>query len=156
MDARFVTLDDPMLGQRFYHELHFFCSECGDPFLDPSKSSAPGAGGTDDGETDPFVIHKGHPYCEKCHLRLHKPRCKKCTLPIPDVAVAAMGAKWHRECFVCAVSVACGQMAAETDLSSHADATFRMECSFQRTGWPFAPSAGNSQRSGSSYSPIMK
>lgn len=97
-----------MLGQRFYHELHFFCSECGDPFLDPSKSSAPGtefAGPRqDDGETSDFVIHKGHPYCERCHLRLHKPKCKGCKQPIPDVALTALGSQWHAECFVCDVS----------------------------------------------------
>ncbi|WWD16796.1 hypothetical protein CI109_101228 [Kwoniella shandongensis] len=127
VDSRFVTLNDPVLGQRYYHELHFFCSECGDPFLDPSQSSAPGteqshphqhqtepkpsSGSgftnegegeeTDEGETNAFVIHKGHPYCEKCHLRLHKPKCKGCHLPIPDMAINAMGAKWHKECFVC-------------------------------------------------------
>lgn len=98
-----MTLEDENLGQRYYHELHFFCSECGDPFLDPSKSSAPGGLAQGD-ETNPFVIHKGHPYCERCHLRLHKPKCKKCTQPIPDVAVSAMGAKWHANCFVCDVS----------------------------------------------------
>ncbi|TXT11002.1 hypothetical protein VHUM_01753 [Vanrija humicola] len=105
VDPRFITLDDDVLGQRFYHELHFFCSECGDPFLDPSKSSAPGtefAGPRqDDGETSDFVIHKGHPYCERCHLRLHKPKCRGCKQPIPDVALTALGSKWHAECFVC-------------------------------------------------------
>ncbi|KAL1410120.1 hypothetical protein Q8F55_004123 [Vanrija albida] len=104
VDPRFITLDDDVLGQRFYHELHFFCSECGDPFLDPSKSSAPGtefAPRQDDGETSDFVIHKGHPYCERCHLRLHKPKCKGCKKPIPDVALTALGSQWHAECFVC-------------------------------------------------------
>ncbi|WWC68935.1 uncharacterized protein I206_102871 [Kwoniella pini CBS 10737] len=108
VDARFVTLNDPILGQRYYHELHFFCSECGDPFLDPSKSSAPGTEKSRDkgdeeeeNETSAFVIQKGHPYCEKCHLKLHKPKCKSCNLPIPDLAINAMGAKWHKECFIC-------------------------------------------------------
>ncbi|WVN90514.1 uncharacterized protein L203_105750 [Cryptococcus depauperatus CBS 7841] len=107
VESRFITLNDDILGQRYYHELHFFCSECGDPFLDPSKSSAPGTekerGGAEeeDGETNDFVIHKGHPYCESCHLRLHKPKCKACAKPIPDIAINAMGAKWHKECFVC-------------------------------------------------------
>lgn len=113
VDPRFITLNDAELGQRFYHELHFFCSECGDPFLDPSKSSAPGTeraeaarhGRLDDDdevdETNAFVIHKGHPYCERCHLKLHKPKCKACKQPIPDIAVGALGGKWHRECFVC-------------------------------------------------------
>ncbi|QRV90859.1 paxillin [Ceratobasidium sp. AG-Ba] len=41
VDERFIALDDPALGgQRYYHELHFFCAECGDPFLDPNASSA--------------------------------------------------------------------------------------------------------------------
>ncbi|KLT38307.1 LIM-domain-containing protein [Cutaneotrichosporon oleaginosum] len=103
VDARFITLDNE-LGVRYYHELHFFCSECGDPFLDPSKSSAAGTEHNAEGadETSDFVIHKGHPYCERCHVRLHKPRCKACRAPIPDVAVSAMGAKWHTGCFVCA------------------------------------------------------
>ncbi|WVQ77819.1 hypothetical protein IAR50_007509 [Cryptococcus sp. DSM 104548] len=110
VEPRFITLNDDVLGQRYYHELHFFCSECGDPFLDPSKSSAPGtekarANGTDDGgddgETSDFVIHKGHPYCENCHVRLHKPKCKGCRKPIRDMAVGALGGKWHKECFVC-------------------------------------------------------
>lgn len=104
VDSRFITLNDEILGERYYHELHFFCSECGDPFLDPSKSSAAGtefARGEEEGETNAFVIHKGHPYCERCHLRLHKPKCRACKLPIPDVAVSAMGTKWHKECFVC-------------------------------------------------------
>ena len=106
MDSRFVTLNDPVLGERYYHELHFFCSECGDPFLDPSKSSAPGTeglGNDEESETNPFVIQRGHPYCERCHVRLHKPKCKACKQPIPDVAVQAMGVKWHQECFVCSV-----------------------------------------------------
>lgn len=108
MEPRFITLDDPILGQRFYHELHFFCSECGDPFLDPSRSSAPGTERTrstdaEEEETNAFVIQKGHPYCERCHLRLHKPKCKGCRKPIPDMAVEAMGGKWHQECFVCEV-----------------------------------------------------
>ncbi|ODO08407.1 hypothetical protein L198_00137 [Cryptococcus wingfieldii CBS 7118] len=109
VEPRFITLNDDVLGQRYYHELHFFCSECGDPFLDPSKSSAPGtekarANGDDegdDGETSDFVIHKGHPYCENCHVRLHKPKCKGCRKPIRDMAVGALGGKWHKECFVC-------------------------------------------------------
>ncbi|GMK58138.1 hypothetical protein CspeluHIS016_0501700 [Cutaneotrichosporon spelunceum] len=115
VDARFITLDNE-LGVRYYHELHFFCSECGEPFLHPSKSSAAGTERQHEGEgegedeeedgerdeTSDFVVHKGHPYCEACHVRLHKPRCKACRTPIPDVAVNAMGAKWHTGCFVCA------------------------------------------------------
>lgn len=114
VDPRFVTLDLPELGRRYYHELHFFCGECGDPFLDPSKSSAPGTKrarqkatndeSEDEDETNNFVFHKGHPFCERCHLRLHKPKCRACKQPIPEIALSAMGAQWHKECFVCTVS----------------------------------------------------
>jgi paxillin len=108
VDDRFITLNDPSLGERYYHELHFFCSECGDPFLDPSRSSAPGnklLQQDDEGETNPFVIHKGHPYCERCHMRLHKPKCKACKQPIPDFAIDALGSKWHKDCFLCSVGI---------------------------------------------------
>ena len=46
IDEQFISLDDPTLGKRTYHTQHFFCSECGDPFLDPS---APLAGGDANG-----------------------------------------------------------------------------------------------------------
>lgn len=38
MEEHFITLDDPGLGgKRMYHEQHFFCAECGDPFLTPKQ-----------------------------------------------------------------------------------------------------------------------
>lgn len=38
MEEHFITLDDPGLGgTRMYHEQHFFCAECGDPFLAPKQ-----------------------------------------------------------------------------------------------------------------------
>ncbi|EJC99256.1 uncharacterized protein FOMMEDRAFT_170574 [Fomitiporia mediterranea MF3/22] len=84
IDERFITLDDPALGKRTYHEQHFFCAECGDPFLAPSpaksysKRSGPneinikGDGAFDvaldeDGEEVGFTVFRGHPYCEACH-----------------------------------------------------------------------------------------
>jgi paxillin len=116
VDSRFVTINDPTLGQRYYHELHFFCAECGDPFLEPSKSSAAGteflrstdtSSSVDEEEdqTKEFVIHGKYAFCEECHVKLHKPKCKGCRKPIRDVAVGALGGKWHRECFTCTVSV---------------------------------------------------
>jgi len=39
VEERFISLDDPALGKRTYHEQHFFCAECGDPFLTPTSSS---------------------------------------------------------------------------------------------------------------------
>lgn len=125
VDERFITLDDPELGKRTYHEQHFFCSECGDPFLNPKHhgagagTSAGGSGGggggggltfTGDGafEDDDvgFTVHNGYPYCEACHVRLRSPKCKRCRRPIRagDEAVEALGGKWCWGCFVCAVS----------------------------------------------------
>lgn len=136
VDDRFITLNDPILGGRYYHELHFFCSECGDPFLDPSKSSAPGtkiSEQDDEGETNPFVIQKGHPYCERCHVRLHKPKCKGCRQPIPDFAVDALGAKWHKECFVCSVSLLFEQPEAD---GQRCNMTFANDRFFPNAGEP--------------------
>lgn len=112
MDSRFITIDDAALGQRYYHELHFFCGECGDPFLDPSKSSAAGNefntvtgdGQEPDDLTKEFVINGKHAFCVECDVKLHKPKCAGCRKPIRDAAVGALGAKWHSECFCCTVS----------------------------------------------------
>ncbi|CUA77552.1 Paxillin [Gallus gallus] [Rhizoctonia solani] len=122
VDERFIALDDPALGgQRYYHELHFFCAECGDPFLDPSASSAapPAARGQIFGEGDRdddvgFTVFNGHPYCESCHVRLRMPRCGSssksgrpgppgvgCGKPIREEAIEALGRKWHWKCFTC-------------------------------------------------------
>lgn len=110
IDERFITLDDPALGKRMYHEQHFFCAECGDPFLAPT---IPGKQNTDDeasvvAQDDDvgFTVYKGHPYCEACHVRLRYPKCKRCKKSIRDgmQAVEALGGKWCWECFLCAVS----------------------------------------------------
>ncbi|KAG8747224.1 hypothetical protein FRC10_001840 [Ceratobasidium sp. 414] len=122
VDERFIALDDPALGgQRYYHELHFFCAECGDPFLDPNSSSAapPAARGQVFGEGDGdddvgFTVFNGHAYCEPCHVRLRMPRCGTssksgrpgppgvgCGRPIREEAIEALGRKWHWKCFTC-------------------------------------------------------
>ena len=105
IDSRFITLDDPALGgSRTYHEQHFFCAECGDPFLAPRLENATEINGVDDDVG--FTVYRGHPYCEPCHVRLRMPKCKKCSKSIRhwERAVEALGGKWCWTCFVCAVS----------------------------------------------------
>ena len=108
-DERFITLDDHELGPRTYHEQHFFCAECGDPFLPPASlglgnRSFAGDGAFEDADVG-FTVYKGHPYCENCHVRLRMPKCKRCKKSIRDGtrAVEALGGKWCWECFVCTV-----------------------------------------------------
>ncbi|KAG9040612.1 hypothetical protein FS837_000410 [Tulasnella sp. UAMH 9824] len=108
-DERFITVNDPGLDggdTRYYHELHFFCAECGDPFLHPSASSAAPKGQkprpheahhNDLG----YTVYRGHAYCEACHVRLRMPKCTGCKKSIRDEVVEALGGKWHFHCFVC-------------------------------------------------------
>ncbi|EPS97093.1 glucocorticoid receptor-like protein [Fomitopsis schrenkii] len=131
IDERFITLDDPELGKRTYHQQHFFCAECGDPFLDPKGSGRPAGGQTFSGDGDfsggedgvGFTVYRGHPYCEECHVRLRLPKCKKCKKPIRDGtrAVEALGGKYCWECFTCA----------------GCDQPFENPSFFQRDGMPF-------------------
>ncbi|TFK88483.1 hypothetical protein K466DRAFT_585520 [Polyporus arcularius HHB13444] len=130
VDERFITLDDPELGKRTYHEQHFFCAECGDPFLPPSIPGAPSRTFAGDGaftasadDDVGFTVYKGHPYCEACHVRLRMPKCKKCKKSIRDgmQAVEALGGKWCWECFTCA----------------SCDQPFENPAFFQRDGKPF-------------------
>jgi hypothetical protein len=69
-----------------WHVGHFFCGECGDPF---------------DSNT-PFVERDGHAYCVRCHTRRTSARCRACKKQILDeMAVEALGGRWHETCFVC-------------------------------------------------------
>lgn len=71
---------------RYYHQDHFFCAECGDPFTSES----------------PFVEHNSYPYCVSCHTRRTSARCRACKSPIlNEMTVEALGGKWHEACFVC-------------------------------------------------------
>ncbi|PWN18870.1 hypothetical protein BCV69DRAFT_65366 [Microstroma glucosiphilum] len=98
-------------GVRYYHDLHFFCANCGDPFIDPKVASS--TSGSERGKIQvdeagrvlsggkAFVVWKGYPYCESCHHSVHKPSCKACRKPILYDVVTALKGKWHPECFVC-------------------------------------------------------
>lgn len=103
MDESYITIDDPVLGKRQYHELHFFCANCGDPFIDPKAHSHSDA--TDpELAARPFTVHNGHPYCEACDLRLHRPKCSNCKKPISGDVLKALNKDWCEDCFVCTVS----------------------------------------------------
>ena len=112
-DERFVTVTDPGLSGgsiRYYHELHFFCAECGDPFLHPSASSAAPKGQKprlhENQENElGYTVFRGHPYCESCHVRLRMPKCAGCGRSIREEVVEALDRKWHHQCFACTVSV---------------------------------------------------
>lgn len=82
IDERFVTIDDARLGQRSYHELHFFCAGCGDPFFEPRDAPSPGAegalGAPEGGK--PFFVHGAHPYCDAVRLAAD---------PVPHAAAPA-------------------------------------------------------------------
>ncbi|PVF94173.1 hypothetical protein CPB86DRAFT_766198 [Serendipita vermifera] len=109
MEEHFITLDDEALGKRTYHEQHFFCAECGDPFLAPRqvRKTKVLANGllevVDQDDEVGFTVYKGHPYCEACHVRLRMPKCKKCKKSIRpgDQAIEAMNGKWCWNCFTC-------------------------------------------------------
>lgn len=103
-DEDYLTISDPTLlpsvPTRTYHALHFFCASCGDPFVDP-KSLARGREGT---LADPYMVHDGYAYCQRCDVRLWKPKCKGCKKGIGGDWVEAVGGVWHPECFSCVVS----------------------------------------------------
>lgn len=68
-----------------WHQGHFFCAECGDPFEAKSK----------------FVEKDGYAWCVGCYTNRYSGRCKKCKRPVTDTVVKALGGEWHEECFVC-------------------------------------------------------
>ncbi|CAO1623134.1 unnamed protein product [Jaminaea pallidilutea] len=118
VDEQFIAVDDPELvgakghepakpgpSTRFYHDLHFFCAQCGDPFLDPKEMANPyrNGSGAPPASCKPFVVHQGYPYCSGCHESLHLPKCKGCAGPIrpEEEMLTALKAKWHEECLRC-------------------------------------------------------
>lgn len=142
VDERYITVqDEELTGQdgetkeRCYHELHFFCANCGDPFLDPKAAGS--AAGSDPGLMTAdengkvkhggmeFIVHKGYPYCEKCHISLHKPRCKGCKKPIIYDLITALGGKYHPECFTC---TSCAQPFTDTQFFVKDGKPYDEEC----------------------------
>ncbi|KAF8538621.1 hypothetical protein BDD12DRAFT_841680 [Trichophaea hybrida] len=68
-----------------WHQGHFYCAECGDPFDQSSK----------------FVEKDGYAWCVGCYTKRYSGRCKKCKKPVTETVVKALGGEWHEECFCC-------------------------------------------------------
>ncbi|KZV98154.1 hypothetical protein EXIGLDRAFT_746782 [Exidia glandulosa HHB12029] len=96
VEEQYITIEDPSQedGHRFYHEHHFFCAECGDPFIEAKMKTE-----TDEGKE--YTMHNNHAYCQKCHINLRYPKCKKCRKPMAENMIEAFGSRWHWECFTC-------------------------------------------------------
>jgi len=71
-----------------WHQGHFFCAQCGDPF----------------DSTTPFVEKDGYAWCVGCHTNRYSSKCRKCRKPVTELVVKALGSDWHDRCFVCVVS----------------------------------------------------
>jgi hypothetical protein len=79
------------LGRR-YHNGHFFCAECGDPFT----------------SNTPHVESEGYAYCVECagkRTERRAPKCGLCKGPVVGEVVMALGREFHEGCFRCG---ACG------------------------------------------------
>lgn len=76
------------LGGKHYHYGHFFCCECGDPFM----------------QGKPHVELDGYAWCtgcvEKRTLR-RAPKCGLCRKNVVGEVVQALGKEFHAECFRC-------------------------------------------------------
>ena len=71
-----------------WHQGHFFCAQCGDPF----------------DEKTPFVEKDGYAWCVGCHAGRFNGKCKGCRKVIIEQGVQALGGEWHEGCFCCVVS----------------------------------------------------
>ncbi|TKA58061.1 hypothetical protein B0A53_00463 [Rhodotorula sp. CCFEE 5036] len=126
--ADYLPIADPALPPaptyrhssiRYYHPLHFFCAGCGDPFIDPVQYESTRAGpplpsppkqdDAPDLEAKPYFAHDSHPYCDRCDLRIWRPKCPGCRkglreedgfLELPE---EEGGGKWHEGCFKCSL-----------------------------------------------------
>ena len=76
------------LGEH-WHNGHFFCAECGDPF--------------EHGMT--HIEKDGYAWCINCQTKRTErraPKCKMCKTPVIGEYIQALGGEWHEQCFRCA------------------------------------------------------
>ena len=72
------------LGQK-WHPKCFVCAHCSLPFTDGA-----------------FMEHDKKPYHKHCYQELFAESCKSCGKVLDGKYVTANGAKYHKDCFVCA------------------------------------------------------
>ncbi|KAM0791141.1 hypothetical protein ACM66B_005627 [Microbotryomycetes sp. NB124-2] len=105
-EADFIKIEDPLLlpplPVRTYHALHFFCSNCGEPFVDPTLLAK---GKVEHTLSRDYVVEKGWAYCEECHVKLFRPKCRGCRKGVRDewIEVDDGQSVFHPDCFVCEV-----------------------------------------------------
>ena len=71
---------------KIWHTEHFVCSSCRT---------------TDILNREFFPDKENNPYCRKCYLQIHGPRCPACQKPVTSSCVKACNSVWHLEHFVC-------------------------------------------------------
>lgn len=85
----------PILGEHVvalgehWHNGHFFCAECGDPFSH--------------GMT--HIEKDGYAWCINCQTKRTErraPKCRACKTAVIGQYIEALGAEWHDHCFRCA------------------------------------------------------
>lgn len=90
-----------------WHVGHFFCAQCGDVCIAAIECYQT----VTDTFTQPFDADKPYveqdkyAWCVGCHTNRYGPKCKKCRKPVGDVALNALGADWHEDCFCCVVCI---------------------------------------------------
>nr|CAD7432149.1 unnamed protein product [Timema monikensis] len=82
-----------MALNRHWHEEHFRCAKCDKKLVDLS-----------------FFEKEGKPYCQEDYHLLFSPQCHGCKEPITEMAIGALGKKWHQACFTC---LKCSQAVVE-------------------------------------------
>eukprot|EP01113_Clastostelium_recurvatum_P033507 TRINITY_DN442_c0_g1_i1.p1 TRINITY_DN442_c0_g1~~TRINITY_DN442_c0_g1_i1.p1 ORF type:complete len:139 (+),score=22.55 TRINITY_DN442_c0_g1_i1:149-565(+) len=71
-------------GGRSYHVEHFACAHCNTPL-----------------KTGTYFEKDGAPFCPSCWDSSVCERCVKCSQPINDKIVHALGGAFHDSCFTC-------------------------------------------------------
>jgi hypothetical protein len=72
---------------KYYHEGHFCCTVCREPFGDHSA----------------FLVHDEKPYCQDDYMKLFAKKCGGCGNGISGEYVNALDQSWHKGCFACTV-----------------------------------------------------